>query len=473
VEASIHGNNPSNNKTGSKKKPHGRRRFLEAVTAGTGLSLLMGTAAPSLFGESRRNETPSAFMMFRDDIFALPVWDTHNHLATSEYLCARSFWDMAHYFWFAGELRAAGYPQLKEVMGMSEANRAEAFVKAYSLTRNTMWHHSFAQTLQDLWNVEITDTKSVLESNSRIAETGKSKDWARKVCQKISIEKLTLQESSDNGLQEISDLTFEMAGGFGFFRQLRDLRNEVDQRAALDKVVKMIEPGVAGEFAKGRHVHRASLPESAQPPELKATGNPPSAIRDYLGHALFEALNKHRAHIQIFVGVERGPQTGGPDGAPRGQERGSDYEARLAESQNRSYAQNDPHYVAKMHGMFENYPDCTFEIISAAQLSNLDIVQAAGIYPNVIPGGMWWFNFRTSVYNEMMQYRLEALPATRCTLVATDARSIEWAYCKTLTTKNLLAKFLWKHIEEGDLDRDLALFVAREWLYGTAARLYR
>jgi glucuronate isomerase len=125
-----------------------------------------------------------------------------------------------------------------------------------------------------------------------------------------------------------------------------------------------------------------------------------------------------------------------------------------------------------MHAVFGKYTDCTFEIVSGAQLSNLDIVQAAGIYPNVIPGGMWWFNFRTSVYNEMMQYRLEALPATRCTLVATDARSIEWAYCKTLTTKNLLAKFLWRQIEEGNIDRELAMFVAKEWLYGTASRLY-
>jgi hypothetical protein len=54
-------------------------------------------------------------------------------------------------------------------------------------------------------------TKSVLEANARIAETRKSKDWARQVCRKISIEKLTLQESSNNGLQEISDLTRQMA----------------------------------------------------------------------------------------------------------------------------------------------------------------------------------------------------------------------------------------------------------------------
>jgi len=90
-----------------------------------------------------------------------------------------------------------------------------------------------------------------------------------------------------------------------------------------------------------------------------------------------------------------------------------------------------------------------------------------------VPGGLWWFNFRASTYRETMRYRLEALPASRCTLLASDARCIEWVYCKTLVVKRLLAEFLSDQLERGWLDQDTALYVAREWLHDAAARLYR
>ncbi|MGB2822335.1 MAG: hypothetical protein WBF17_15220 [Phycisphaerae bacterium] len=65
------------------------------------------------------------------------------------------------------------------------------------------------------------------------------------------------------------------------------------------------------------------------------------------------------------------------------------------------------------------------------------------------------------------------MPATRRTLVATDARCIEWAYCKTLLVKELLADFLYDRIRRGWLDEEVAMYVAAEWLHDAAARLYR
>jgi hypothetical protein len=264
-------------------------------------------------------------------------------------------------------------------------------------------------------------------------------------------------EFNNNGLQDIEDLTYKMSGGFGFYRQFRNLMGAKDQKAALEEIAKQIEPDIEAQTKKGIHVFRTNLPDSIDIPELKTTDNPRDVIRNYIGLAVMEAFYKYKAHLQLFVGVERGPRS--DEGATESED-------------SFSYALNDPTRISKMHPFFKQYSKCTFEIVNAAQLSNLDIVQAAGIYPNVTPGGMWWFNFRRSVYNEVMQYRLEALPPTRCTLVATDARSIEWAYCKILTIKDILAKFLWKQIEEGYIDRETALVVAKEWLYGTASRLY-
>jgi glucuronate isomerase len=113
-----------------------------------------------------------------------------------------------------------------------------------------------------------------------------------------------------------------------------------------------------------------------------------------------------------------------------------------------------------------------FELVIGAPGNNMDAVQPARIYPNVHVGGLWWYNFRSSTYRQAMQVRLEAVPASKCALVASDARCIEWCYGKILLVKHLLADFLYDQITLGWIDRSDALWVAREWLHDAAARRY-
>ena len=235
-----------------------------------------------------------------------------------------------------------------------------------------------------------------------------------------------------------------------------DILAATDQRAAAEERAQTIEAQINAYAAEGHCVIRANMPSHPHVPELASRGNSPEDVEEYLHHALFRALDRHRFHVQVFVGMS--PPTPG-------------YKQRTRV--HGYFALNDPCRIAAMHPLFDMYADCSFEIVNAANLSNMDVVQAARIYPNVVPGGLWWFNFRASTYQETMQYRLEALPASRCTLLASDARCIEWAYCKTWVVKQLLAEFLLDQIEHGWLDRETALYVAREWLHDAAARLYQ
>ncbi len=104
--------------------------------------------------------------------------------------------------------------------------------------------------------------------------------------------------------------------------------------------------------------------------------------------------------------------------------------------------------------------------------NNWDVVQAACIFPNVHVGGLWWYNFRRDTYLASFQYRLDSVPASKSSIVASDSRCVEWAYGKVLLVKYLLAEFLHDRIEKGWLDRDEALRVAGEWLHAAAARRY-
>ena len=107
-----------------------------------------------------------------------------------------------------------------------------------------------------------------------------------------------------------------------------------------------------------------------------------------------------------------------------------------------------------------------------SSIDNLDAARAVTLFPNVSVGGMWWYNFRASTYRETMQYRLEGLPPARSVLIASDARCIEWAYGKVVLVKHLLAEFLQEEVARGWINREDALWVAREWLYGAAATRY-
>lgn len=377
---------------------------------------------------------------FTDEVISLPVWDTHNHLEGSRTLCAQSFWDFGHYFWYLRELEGVGYPPPDEAMALPEPERAEAYVRAFHIGRNTTWGQAVRRTLRDLWDVEITDAGSVLAASERIAETGRTPGWATEVCGRLNIAALAVGRITDNGIQEIRDRLHVM----GSIRL-----PDADQPEEVERHARDIARQVKELSSQGRRVIRTQMPASTTVPE-------PSDTDEYLRHSLFRALDAHGFHVQVFIGMV--PPTPGYE--PRTRAHGH-------------YAVNDPARVAALHDLFDMYAGCTFEIVNAAQLSNLDIVQAARIYRNVFPGGLWWFNFRASNYREIMQYRLEALPATRCTLIASDARCIEWCYCKTLLVKRLLAEFLHDQMARGWIDRETALYVAREWLHDAAARLYR
>lgn len=394
---------------------------------------------------------------FLAEIMALPVWDTHNHLEGSKTFCASSFWDFGHYFWYARELKAAGYPD--DPMELPESERAEAYAKAFHLARNTAWNRQVRATLKGLWDVEITGAKSILDADEKIAATCTRPGWAREVCERVGLQKITVGRVSDNGIREIEDLTCIM-GGYRP-RQVDAVRGAADQRAGAEKAAREIESDVNGFCERGVRVLRVAPPSGGEGaratdvPELEAAGNTPEEIARYLAHALFRALDARGFHLQIFVGMA--PPTPGYE--PRTKAHGH-------------HALNDTRRIAELHDIFDMYSGCTFEIVNAAELSSLDIVQAARIYPNVYPGGLWWFSFRPSVYRANMQYRLEALPACRSTLIASDARCIEWCHVKITLVKRLLAEFLYDQIDRGWIDREVALYTARCWLHDTAQSVY-
>jgi glucuronate isomerase len=237
---------------------------------------------------------------------------------------------------------------------------------------------------------------------------------------------------------------------------MEGIESAADQRQAAAQVREdiraqlsgFVDAGYGGIMTSEGVFDQFDTPTHLAPEELDRADNSRTDIGLHLLHALCAAAETEGLFVQLFLGV-RGNWANRQGGTPA----------------------NDPERILNLHGLFQRY-DCPFELVLAAELNTLDLVQAARIFPHVHLGGLWWYNFRASSYRRTMQVRLEALPPLKSALVASDARCIEWCYGKILLVKRLMADYLYDQVTLGWLSTQDALWVAREWLHDAAARLY-
>ncbi|MCC3374547.1 glucuronate isomerase [Cohnella sp. REN36] len=384
---------------------------------------------------------------FMAQIMGLPVFDTHTHLV-GDRLGARDFWELAHYFWLLREMQAGGYPA--NAAELPEEERIRAFLAAYRATRSTLMNWAFTATLRDLYGIELRDAESVRQADEAIRRSGASPTWAQEVADRLGIRRFVVnhpEHAAFLGMREPAVILPRIDGRIGQWTD--EVAASLNPAQTLEEVGATIAALFASYRASGCPGIMTTLPRyETSARETRPIG--PNASRDEilmeLLHRICAEAERSGLLVQLFLGVERSwCGTAVPA--------------------------NDTSRILKLSALFEHY-SCQFELVLASELNNLDAVQAAWNFPNVHVGGMWWFNFRASTYRDSMQYRLEALPAAKSSLVVSDARGMEWCYGKILLVKRLAGEFLWERLTSGWIDRETALRTAREWLCDSAARRY-
>jgi glucuronate isomerase len=358
----------------------------------------------------------------RDFVAEASVFDTHTHLDTSANVAAESAWDILHYFWFKRELCAVGYPEHAEEL--EESTRRTLVLDALDKSRNTYWNTIVRRILSDLYDISLERPADFDALAEKLAHTSTDPDWPIQVCARLHVKNIVVDESP----MEVSDefrKRLVIVPNYGLPARIQangapnvDVESELD--TLIDKGYRTIRIDLDPFMAGAEHT-----PEEA------------AVWERMLNH-----LNEADVRIQVFSGMKRNPK---PD-----------------------TMLDDPQRIVRLHPIFDQYRGIQFEIVNAAAGNNLDIVQAARIFPNVHPGGLWWFNFRASTYLSTLQQRFEALPTSRSCIVASDARCIEWEYGKVLFVKSVLAQFLEQQIESGWTDLDGAQRAAQDWLYNAA-----
>ncbi|WP_028611421.1 hypothetical protein [Paenibacillus harenae] len=384
---------------------------------------------------------------FIDCVMALPVFDTHTHLV-GERLCARDFWEIAHYFWLFRELQAGGYPA--DADKLPEEARTAAFLEAYRATRGTLMNWAFTSIMRELYGIEIRDAASISEADTAVKRSFADADWAQRTADRLNIRRFVVnhpEHSAFHRMRENAVLIPRIDGKLG--QWVDSVVQSADPAGDFKAVHDEIESLFDGYGASGVPGIMTTLPRYESSAHIRkpiGQGSGRDDVMMELLHAVCAAAERNGMLVQLFLGVERSWC-------------------------GTAFPANDTERILKLTALFENYR-CEFELVLASELNNLDAVQAAWNFPNVHIGGMWWFNFRASTYRDSMQYRLEALAASKSSIVVSDARCMEWSYGKILLVKKLAAEFLWERLESGWIDRETALHTAEQWLYGSAAKRY-
>lgn len=385
-----------------------------------------------------------------EEIMRLPVIDTHTHLIGDK-LCAADFWEIADYFWLNQELQTAGYP--KDAAQLPVPERAEAFVRAYKATRNTMMNRAFTAIMRDLYGITIHDAASVRQADEAVRAQRSTTGWAQSVADRLHVKRFVVNRPEHaifDGMREdalllprIDGWLPELAAGIVSSAAHKRQDRFAQAKAFISEQLKSYhEMGCPGIMTTLPHYEAAAHEDY----KLETAGRTDEVMMLLL-HEICCGLQERGMFLQLFLGVER--RWGSSSAAPV----------------------NDPLRIVKLYGLFERY-NIPFELVVASELNNLDVVQAAWNFANVHVGGMWWYNFRASTYTQSMQYRLEALSPLKSSLIVSDARCIEWTYGKLLIVKQLLARFLDEQIKDEWLSREDALALAAEWLHGSAAKRY-
>lgn len=381
---------------------------------------------------------------WRDEIGGIEVFDTHTHLDLGE-VSAQSFWDVAHYFWFIRELQAAGYPTEQQAMAMPEKERIAVFCRALGKIKNTSWSWAVRRMFKDLYDIAIGDEKSVGEADEAIRSSAANDQWPAMVCRKAAIKRIVVNKETDRFKSiagkklfmpriesEINSWRERIAGAKNRLEAADGVSREIGRKAA-----QWAGAGIPGIMA-GSFSNLGGPAGSCAEKALESAGRELTFVL----HRLCREAEANNLVMQLFLGVE-------------------DFHM----------ARNRTERLPNLYGVFETY-NCRFDLVIAAELSNTDAVNAARCFPNVHLGGLWWYAFRSSIYRQSMQQRIEALPPGKSALVASDARHIEWSYCKLALVKTLMADFLFDQIQQGWIDREVAVWVARNWLHDAAAGLY-
>jgi glucuronate isomerase len=121
--------------------------------------------------------------------------------------------------------------------------------------------------------------------------------------------------------------------------------------------------------------------------------------------------------------------------------------------------------LAQLADMIARHPRLRFQCLLASRHANQTICTMARELPNFSLAGYWWHNFFPSAVTQLIDERLDSVPANKQIAFFSDAYCVEWSYGKWRLVRKLLAGALAARVERGQYTIADALSIARTILY--------
>jgi hypothetical protein len=127
--------------------------------------------------------------------------------------------------------------------------------------------------------------------------------------------------------------------------------------------------------------------------------------------------------------------------------------------------------IAQVAEMIARHPKLSFEGFLASRHANQAFCTFCRELPNLSLVGYWWHNFFPSTIQQVMEERLDMLPANKQIGFFSDAYCVEWSYAKAKIVLNQLATVLARKVAQGQYTRNDAVQIARATLFDSCRDL--
>ena len=426
-------------------------------------------------------------------ISTFPWMDPHTHVDAA-HLSARGLDDILLYHMSVSDLYAAGCPSGERVSEDRSADEAHHRVQEALVwlpkTRNTFIAWGIRVILEDLYGWrEPLSAENWQRLDSMIAERASDRAWAKGVLDRAGIARTGTELW--RGRNGAGDDLFEYALEWAFFARAqwgqpdipvyelerawndsepsppisvtfsraeapplaKIIRSVDDVDEAIEHYCKLIPYGrvlsTAAHLCTDIEYTFPSRDEMAQ--ALKRRSEAGDRERDvyasYILHRFLAELEKRGDRIvyQFSMGAEALP-----------------YE---------SASRLNQRMIGHLGEIVARYPRLRFQCFLGSRHSNQSLCTLARELPNLSLAGYWWHNFFPGVIRQVMEERLDMLPANRQIAFLSDAYCVEWSYAKRKLVGKILADVLAAKIEIGQYSVADAVSVARSILYESSVEL--
>jgi glucuronate isomerase len=121
--------------------------------------------------------------------------------------------------------------------------------------------------------------------------------------------------------------------------------------------------------------------------------------------------------------------------------------------------------LGQLAELIARHPNLNFQCHISSVHANQTLCTLCRELPNFSLAGYWWHNFFPLSMRQVIETRLDMLPANKQIGFLSDAYCADWAYAKTALVRKQLASVLASKIEQGQYSMQTALEIAHAIFY--------